>query len=488
MNFFKAAFFDSGEEKNSEDVGNPEKDATDGWENDGGDWPAHEEIGPSERTTERETLPQNSGWNFGGLVKVLTSKSEEVIEAYRRDLEEFRTGLQKETEAIREVASRAVKDLPNSLEVGASVAQGSLETVGQAIDELGSSVWRGTQEILAEGKELIQKLDEENAATNDQAESSVVYSNVGVHKYSRFEAQVRAMQLDSNTYCREPEDFEDFEAWKAGFRLEERAEEIEVICSENGFMEEIKSRLVPNFVDYETFWTRHFYRLHKLKQAEEARADLVKRAIISQEEDEDLSWEVDDEEETEVKEENKTEDAEINTKIGEKSWKKIDMVENSVEELAARQEIPEENVGKREIVEEIVEEPYEMARESKPNENVAEKPKDGVDLVQETQAEEASDEKSKVDEGDDDQTFMEAKADPAESSKSSDFSVVSSRPSSHDEDDLGWDEIEDLSGIDEKKFATGGSPRRADIRKRISAIEDEEDLSWDVDDDEDVKS
>ena len=53
-----------------------------------------------------------------------------------------------------------------------------------------------------------------------------------------------------------------------------------------------------------------------------------------------------------------------------------------------------------------------------------------------------------------------------------------------EEDDLGWDEIEDLSSIDEKKATHGGSPNRADVRKRLSATEEEEDLSWDIEDDD----
>ena len=152
-------------------------------------------------------------------MKSLTSKSEEVIESYRRDLEEFRSGLQKETEAIREVASRAVKDLPNSLDVGASVAQESLESVGQVIDEFGISAWRGTTDILAKGKELISKLDEENNNNNNNhhrgfahgESSSSAYSTISFQgKYSRYETQIRAMQLDSNTHRQEPEDIEDF--------------------------------------------------------------------------------------------------------------------------------------------------------------------------------------------------------------------------------------------------------------------------------------
>ena len=47
---------------------------------------------------------------------------------------------------------------------------------------------------------------------------------------------------------------------------------------------ELQSRIVPDIVEYETFWSRYFYRLHKLQQAQEAREDLVKRAALQAEE------------------------------------------------------------------------------------------------------------------------------------------------------------------------------------------------------------
>ncbi|KAK9990108.1 hypothetical protein SO802_025093 [Lithocarpus litseifolius] len=40
---------------------------------------------------------------------------------------------------------------PASLDVGASVPQESLESVGQAIDDIGSSVWKSTVEIITHG-------------------------------------------------------------------------------------------------------------------------------------------------------------------------------------------------------------------------------------------------------------------------------------------------------------------------------------------------
>jgi len=56
---------------------------------------------------------RNSGriWGFQTLVKSLGSKSEGIIKTYRQDLEEFGTGLMKETEALKDLATRAVKSL-----------------------------------------------------------------------------------------------------------------------------------------------------------------------------------------------------------------------------------------------------------------------------------------------------------------------------------------------------------------------------------------
>ena len=68
---------------------------------------------------------------------------------------EFGSELKKETSLIREVASRAVMDFPTSLDVSASVPQESLELVGQAIDDIGSSIWKSTAEIVTHGADKL---------------------------------------------------------------------------------------------------------------------------------------------------------------------------------------------------------------------------------------------------------------------------------------------------------------------------------------------
>ncbi|GLJ33564.1 hypothetical protein SUGI_0674920 [Cryptomeria japonica] len=79
-------------------------------------------------------------WSFGRLVNVLASTSEQVIEAYLHDLDEFCTGLKKEMEAIYKVASQVVKDIPKSQEANMSVVQKSLKSVGQVINKFGNFV------------------------------------------------------------------------------------------------------------------------------------------------------------------------------------------------------------------------------------------------------------------------------------------------------------------------------------------------------------
>ncbi|KAK9126618.1 hypothetical protein Scep_015464 [Stephania cephalantha] len=59
---------------------------------------------------------------------------------------------------------------------------------------------------------------------------------------------------------------------------------------ENGILCEVYAKAVPKLVDDEGFWFRYFYRIDKAKQVEEARADLVRRAVSG--EDDDENWEL----------------------------------------------------------------------------------------------------------------------------------------------------------------------------------------------------
>jgi hypothetical protein len=158
-----------------------------------------------------------------------------------------------------------------------------------------------TTEIFAQVKEAVLTVDEDTAGGSNlesHPSSGDLSASLSNTKYSRYEAQVNAMQRDSSTYCDEPEDENDFASWVATFNMDDRKDEIDEILLSNAFMQELHNQIVPVVVEHETFWTRYFYRLNKLQQIENARVNLVKRATDG-EEDEDLSWDVDEEKDTE---------------------------------------------------------------------------------------------------------------------------------------------------------------------------------------------
>lgn len=345
---------------------------------------------------------------------------------------------------IRQAAGRAVQDLPTRLESGAAIAQESLEAVGQAIDNVGSTV----SEII--GKDL-------NFAANDGFSNSHLDGNSGnrdkdlnfsgnAKPYSRIEALVRGLQCNIRTYCDEVEE-SDYNEWKMGFRVDEKREEIERLIKENGAIKEIYDEIVPKKVDEETFWCRYFYKVDKVVKAEEARARIVRRAI-SAEEEEELSWDVDDDD---------------NDNDEENEWKSKNDMKKDVEEKGKGVENSQIESGGKEG--------------ERDDEDAGVSGTKSVDLIDEENLEERL-------------TCNEKEG--SEGKLGSDISVISSQRSSHAEDDLGWDEIEDIGSGDESKLGEHRSPSPSngvDLRKRLSAAEEDEELTWDIEDDvEPVKS
>jgi BSD domain len=60
-----------------------------------------------------------------------------------------------------------------------------------------------------------------------------------------------------------------------GFSLADKKPDIDSIIKDNTFMAELQSRIVPLIVEYDVFWTRYFYRLHKLTQKHEQRLQVM---------------------------------------------------------------------------------------------------------------------------------------------------------------------------------------------------------------------
>ncbi|XP_008451401.1 uncharacterized protein LOC103492704 [Cucumis melo] len=464
MNFFRSVFSDDPDPSTASktEPQSPKKSSFDEGE---------ESSDPSPRSN--PTPVEDAGaWSFGGLIKTLSAKSESVIETYRRDLQEFGSGLKKEIE----------------------VAHGSLETVGHAFDEFGSSVLKGTAQIIAQGKNAIQAIDQESDSDSSSNQNLSNQRSSSSKPYSRFDAQVRSLQGDTATYCDEPEDLGDYEKWKLQLVLNDKSEEIENLIEENGAIDNIHKKVVPNVVDNETFWFRYFYKVHKLKQAEDVRANLVKRAI-AREEEEDLSWDVDDDDDEDDNEGyNEMNAGSKGDTVKNDASNEVQGKATKSEEVNVEHATPNVEVDNLQAKEEVGgKEPIEVVKELNGGSSVGDDEKrEKSSSVEELEGEKkGSDQKVHLEGGsgsnNKDQGLkplaVEAKSDHGESSKDSDVSIVSTQPSMPEDEDLGWDEIEDLSIIEEKKgvVTQGGITNREEMRKRLSTAEDDEDLDWGTD-------
>uniref|UniRef100_A0A0E0JGY7 BSD domain-containing protein n=1 Tax=Oryza punctata TaxID=4537 RepID=A0A0E0JGY7_ORYPU len=391
-------------------------------------------------------------WSFGGLIQTFASRSESVLEGYRRDIQDLGSGLRLETASLRAAAARAAAAFPGALEAGASAASNRLESVGQAVDDLGAAA----AVLLSHANEALRSVDAdgEDGAGDGSSHPSDSASASGASwraslpskKYTRFEAQVLALRADPATFTEEPEDADGFAKWRDAFRIDERKEEIEGVLKESPGLESFVERLVPSVVDYDMFWCRYFFAVDKLRQAEDVRTKLVTRAM-SKEDEEELSWDVDDDED----DDNGDHKEGANTMVKKKEEQIEDPVSHKTQDDKQGADALDVSEDKKTTLS------AEKGGNGESKDEVA-TPKSSNDMGRE----------EKIDTGD--------------SSKESEFSAAS-HPSAQEED-LSWEEIEDVGDEDEKKkpIPRSSPPSKAeDIRKRFSSVEDDEELSWDID-------
>ncbi|GAB2220257.1 hypothetical protein Droror1_Dr00007901 [Drosera rotundifolia] len=397
-------------------------------------------------------------WSLGGLITTVAARSESVISTVRRDLEEFGSGLKKETETLTRAV--AYLDLP---------AVVSINSIGKIAESL----------LVSSDRDADYSSSSDSGAVRDDGDVRV----------SRFERKLRVIQGDVRVYVEEPEEeeAEEYGRWNLGFNLGEKREEIQGLMREGEVVGGIYRKLVvgsEGSVDHETFWCRYFYRVERLRQAEFVRARLVKRAMRDEEDEEELSWDVegdDDEEEKKGQETNASSAVVDNVKMGNVEFVYADVVKG--EETNAPSDVNNAN-NSNNLLTEVKEVSEVDQSDGDGAEVVVLNEKAGLEVSEKVINDEIS--KGLVGE-----VAIEEKHedDRRSAAKDGDVAVVSkdSKQSALDEEDLGWDEIEDVGSEDEKKVSVkpSGSHDGTELWKRQSAADEVEDLSWDIEDDDD---
>ncbi|DBA67016.1 TPA: hypothetical protein ACH3X2_002123 [Trebouxia sp. C0005] len=174
-----------------------------------------------------------------------------------------------------------------------------LQKLGVGLGGLGKTLATRTTDLFDQVRDTVV----EELSASDKTKSRMKRQgsrSLSKGKYSRLEADISSMQRDSATYCDEPADMADYQAWRSKFDLASFKPAVDDLTADNAFMAELQARIVPVIVDYQAFWTRYFYRLHLLEARHAQRLEVAQRASRLQREEE-LAW--DDAEEQSVQSE-----------------------------------------------------------------------------------------------------------------------------------------------------------------------------------------
>ena len=268
-----------------------------------------------QQTAEITASLQNTDWK-SELNAFQEELKEETVEIGQKAKEVTEDLGQKTIEAAKSLpqvvdqSRRRLEQLPSATSMKAKEAAVHLQEARASISKIGQRAITNTTEIFDQFSSAIQA--EMNAVAAQDAAGRSTFGTTSLprggpsgtadaSKFSRFDADVAAMQRDSSTYCDEPEDGEDFAAWLTSFDLPAHKPDISKLLSENTFMSELQSRIVPVVVDYESFWTRYFYRLHTLT-AKYAKVAALTARVGEEDEAEHVGWgDTDDEGEEEGK-------------------------------------------------------------------------------------------------------------------------------------------------------------------------------------------
>lgn len=133
--------------------------------------PNHGQIGAESGMKFRNSTQneRNSGgiWGFQNLVKSLGSMSEGIIKTYRRDLEEFGTGLMKETETLKDLATRAVKSLQKEETVRTEEGRSKVSKFSSVKNAEQSRVRKGSPLNIGESSVKVSNCSKSDRVKND---------------------------------------------------------------------------------------------------------------------------------------------------------------------------------------------------------------------------------------------------------------------------------------------------------------------------------
>lgn len=187
------------------------------------------------------TTTQASGRDQERSTSEAVQEGESVISRFRSEA----TKRLKELEKAEEAADAAI------FKFGANIGNFLRDAV---------TVAPPTEEQSKTGKVLFE--------SRDQDGKRVIHS-------TRFEAQLHAIHSKFDSFTKDPAS-DEFEKWRASFDIEKKTDTIAKDLDTYEELRRTMEKLVPEKVEYPTFWTRYYFLRMVIETEEERRREILK--------------------------------------------------------------------------------------------------------------------------------------------------------------------------------------------------------------------
>ncbi|XP_049764171.1 BSD domain-containing protein 1-like [Schistocerca cancellata] len=199
------------------------------------------------------------------------SKSAEVLEFVKRDLDEFSTAVKSEASNVVTSTTSALKD-KLKLDEPESTA---------------NTVKRSFSSFLGQMSNVL------NPSPQDDDEEAIVIFDAEPVPLTKFQAKLHSIILDPNTFLTDPDEkyTQQYEAWLEIIEDQLTTERLSKLMAASPDLHQQYTKLVPEQVSHILFWQRYLFRKALLEDEEARREALERRAERERKAAEQFQWE-----------------------------------------------------------------------------------------------------------------------------------------------------------------------------------------------------
>ncbi|KAL8797902.1 MAG: hypothetical protein Q9182_007133 [Xanthomendoza sp. 2 TL-2023] len=218
--------------------------------------------------------------------EALNTLSQPAATEGAKDQERERT----ESDALREsegLVARFKLEAANRLKE----VQKAEDAADEALLKFGTNVMNFLRDAVtvAPPSEADEKTKDANGSSRILFESKDQDGQRVIHT-TRFDAQLHAIHSSSNSFAKDPES-EEYDKWHENFDVEKKTDAIGADLEKYEELRRAMEKLVPEKVEYKTFWSRYYFLRMVIESEEQRRREMLKDAALNPAET--VSWDDD---------------------------------------------------------------------------------------------------------------------------------------------------------------------------------------------------